>query len=170
MKKIILAGGCFWCIEAAYQNLTGITKTRCGYAGGKAENAKYNLVSKGATSHVEAVEITYDETKITLELILKLFWQIHDPTTPNRQGNDIGPQYQAAIFYDTEQKDAVYESYKEIQKRCNEKIATKLLPTQTFYPAEEMHQNYFQKHPNNAYCNFIIKPKIEKVRQILKEN
>lgn len=169
MKTIILAGGCFWCIDAAYKNLTGINKTTCGYIGGSEHDADYKKVSSGQTRHLEAVKIEYDEN-IDLKTLLHLFWHIHDPTTPNRQGNDVGPQYQAAIFYKPDQKEIVEESYNEVKKRYDEKIATKLLPIQTFYIAENYHQNYFEKNPHNAYCNFIIKPKIETVRQLLKED
>jgi len=145
MEKATFAAGCFWGVEAAFQ-VKGVVSTTVGYTGGKTENPTYEQVCTGKTGHAEAVEIVFDPTKISYSELLKIFWKIHDPTTPNKQGPDIGTQYRSAIFYhNKKQKEEAEKSKKEVQKRLKEKIVTEIIPAPTFYKAEEYHQKYFEK-------------------------
>ena len=166
-KNIILAGGCFWCTEAIYKYVNGVVEVTPGYTGGKTENPDYEEVCSGTTGHAEVVRITYDDIKISLEKILKIFFKTHDPTTLNRQGNDVGTQYRSAIFYENENELKYFEDY--INKlnnsnTFNSKIVTTIEKKSHFYEAEQYHHNYFEKNPLNGYCNMIVRPKVEKFR------
>jgi len=161
---IVLGGGCFWCVEAVYERIDGVVDVVSGYAGVTAKNPTYEQVSTGRTGHAEVVKITYDPSKITLEKILDLFWKAHDPTTLNRQGADVGPQYRSIIlFKDEAQRMAAEESKKKAQAGSKAPIVTEIVPLIEFYPAEEYHQDYFRKNPYAGYCVFVIRPKLDKL-------
>lgn len=166
METIVLAGGCFWCLDAAYKLIHGVTAVVSGYAGGSKADADYYKVSSGTTGHAESVKITYDASIISLQEILDIFWAIHDPTTRNRQGHDVGPQYRSAIFYANQtQQHIAEESISSIQALWDDPIVTELVPLEAFYPAEAYHQDYFANNPEQAYCQVIINPKLQKLRQ-----
>lgn len=164
----VLGGGCFWCLEAAYLELKGIAEVVSGYCGGSKANPTYEEVCTGTTGHAEVVKLVYEPKIITYRQILSVFFSVHDPTTPNRQGSDLGEQYRSIIFYTTwEQKE---ESELVISELTKEKvfarpIITEVLPLIKFYPAEEYHQAYFQKHPEQAYCQWTIAPKLKKIKE-----
>ena len=166
MNEIILGGGCFWCLEAAFQLLKGIESVQSGYAGGTKETATYKEVCSGQTNHAEVVKIIYDPEIISLDDLLKVFWQIHNPTTLNKQGNDVGPQYRSIIFYadDNEREIIELSIEKEAKPLWGSNIATFIEKCQEFYPAEGEHNNYFQKvGDRNPYCTYVVKPKVTKV-------
>lgn len=163
-----LGGGCFWCLDAVYQETKGVHKVTSGYSGGTKENANYNAVCSGSTAHAEVVQVQFDPEVISYSQILDIFWTIHDPTTLNRQGNDRGPQYRSVIFYHDENQRAIAE--KSMQEAApqlwDEPIVTQLEPLEAFYPAEVSHQDYYRKVGNrNPYCTFIITPKVKKFRE-----
>ncbi len=161
-----LGGGCFWCLEAAYQQIKGVEKVVSGYAGGEVPDPTYEQVSGGATGHAEVNQITFDPAVIGYGDILEIFWTIHDPTTPDRQGNDIGPQYRSIILYASDaQKQAAEQSKAAVAKLWPNPIVTEIVPLEKFYPAEDYHQNYFNNHPEAAYCQVVINPKLAKLRQ-----
>ncbi len=163
-----LAGGCFWCLEAVYDELKGVESVESGYAGGQVPNPTYREVCGGDTGHAEVVQVKFDPTVISYADLLHVFFTIHDPTTLNRQGNDIGPQYRSAIFYhDAEQKRVAEEVIREIeaQKLWNAPIVTEVTPFDKFYIAEAYHQEYFKNNPFQGYCRVVIVPKVAKFRQ-----
>lgn len=165
--SIVLAGGCFWCIDAIFRHTKGVSKTTSGYTGGKTENPTYYDVAKGGTGHAEAVKVEYDAKIISLEDIMRIFFSVHNPTTLNRQGGDIGTQYRSVVFYNSkEQKEKAEKIIKEItdKKLYKDRIITKLEPLKRFWLAEEEHQNYYQKNPERAYCEAIINPKLKNFR------
>ena len=164
----ILAGGCFWCLEAVYDNLQGVTDVVSGYSGGHVPNPTYEQVSTGRTGHAETVQVTFDPQEISYKEILEVFFTIHDPTTRNRQGADVGPQYRSVIFYRTPQQKAAAEQVMQelsTEGLWSKPIVTELVPFQEFYPAEEYHQEYFAKNPNAGYCRVVIAPKVAKFRK-----
>lgn len=164
-----LAGGCFWCLEAVFQDLSGIKEVVPGYSGGKLANPSYNEVCTGTTGHAEAVQIVFDPSEISYKEILEVFFTVHDPTTLNRQGADIGPQYRSAIFYHNEGQKAIAEEVIqriEAARVFNAAIVTELTPFSVFYPAEDYHQEYFKRNPEQRYCRFAIAPKVAKFRKI----
>jgi len=164
-----LGGGCFWCLEGCFELLPGVKAVTSGYAAGKTENPTYKEVCEGDTGHAEVVQIEFDPTVITYDKLLETFWQIHDPTTLNRQGNDVGTQYRSIILYHTEaQKTAAEKSVKEAQKELSRPIVTQIEPLKRFYPAEAYHQDYFRNNPNQGYCQMVVRPKVEKVEKMLK--
>ncbi len=163
-----LAGGCFWCLEAVYDQLQGVTDVVSGYSGGKVANPTYEQVCTGSTGHAEVVQIKYDPAAVTFHDLLNVFFTIHDPTTLNRQGNDVGTQYRSAIFYHTPEQKAVAEAViEELHKShlWNAPIVTEIVPFQAFYPAEAYHQEYFQNNPNQGYCRVVVAPKVAKFRK-----
>lgn len=165
-EKATFAGGCFWCVEAVFEQLPGVLNVVSGYTGGHKENPSYEEVSTGLTGHAEAVEITFDPDRITYEQLLEWFWKAHDPTQLNRQGNDVGTQYRSAIFYHTdEQRRLAQESIERLSKsgKFSAPIVTQLVPAGPFYPAEDHHQDYYRKNPMAGYCLFVIRPKLEKI-------
>lgn len=165
-ESIVLAGGCFWCLDAAFRLINGVSEVVCGYAGGTADTADYYKVGSGTTGHAEVVRVHFDTSIISLVDILDIFWVIHNPTTLNRQGNDQGPQYRSAIFYqDGQQKSTALESINKVQRLWPDPIVTELAPLKAFYPAEEYHQDYFNKNPSQGYCQIIINPKLKKLRE-----
>ena len=163
-----LAGGCFWCLEAVYLELRGVVGVQSGYAGGHVPNPSYQLVCTGTTGHAEVVQIAFDPDEISYRDLLDVFFTIHDPTTLNRQGNDVGTQYRSAIFYHSaEQKTAADEAIAELaaEKTWDDPIVTEVLPLKEFFPAEEYHRDYFRLHPDQAYCRAVIAPKVAKARK-----
>jgi len=164
-----LAGGCFWCLEAAFQDLKGVERVQSGYAGGRVANPSYEQVCTGTTGHAEVVQITFDPEVVSFDDLLHVFFTIHDPTTLNRQGVDVGTQYRSAIFYHTaDQKAAAERVIAELQSEhvWDDPIVTELKPLEAFYPAEEYHRDYFRRNPNQGYCSAVIAPKVAKVRKL----
>lgn len=162
-EHALLGGGCFWCLEAAFERFPGVIDVVNGYAGGNREYPTYEEVCTGLTGHAEVVRITFDPTLVSYAKILELFWEIHNPTTLNRQGADMGTQYRSVIFYYTdEQKRTAETSIALEQAKYKDPIVTELLPAPTFWQAEDYHQHYFQNHPENVYCQIVIAPKIQK--------
>ena len=165
-----LGGGCFWCLEAVFEETRGVIDVVSGYAGGTTKNPSYEEVSRGTTGHAEVVQITYDATIISYEEILKIFWLIHDPTSLNAQGNDVGTQYRSVIFYhDETQKAKALASLKTFSAKFTKPIVTKIKPLDVFYTAEAYHQDYFKNNPNQGYCMFVVSPKVEHFKRDLKE-
>ena len=164
-----LGTGCFWCTEAIFQNLDGVKSAVSGYSGGHVENPTYEAVCAKTTGHAECVQVTFDPSIITFEALLEVFWRVHDPTTPNQQGNDIGPQYRSAIFYHDDTQKAIAErSMKETDASSlwPDPIVTEIAPFQKFYKAEDYHQQYFDRvGSRNPYCTYIIAPKVEKFKK-----
>ncbi|WP_038344907.1 peptide-methionine (S)-S-oxide reductase MsrA [Acinetobacter sp. A47] len=164
MQQAMLGGGCFWCVEAVFLQLKGVEKVVSGYAGGITQNPTYEQVCQGNTQHAEVVLIDFDEQQISYTQLLNVFFTTHDPTTPNRQGNDIGTQYRSVIYYfDDEQKQQAEQVIQGLEDE-GLNIVTELSPVPTFYPAEEYHQNFFARNPSQGYCNFSIPPKLSKLR------
>ena len=162
MNKAVLGGGCFWCLEAIFQKVDGVKKVISGYSGGKRKNPTYEQVCSGATGHAEVVEIEFDENIISYDEILDIFFEIHDPTQLNRQGNDVGSQYRSVIFYlDEKQKEVALKKIEELKKR-GINVVTEVTKLEKFYKAEDYHQNYYNLNPHNPYCHYVITPKIEK--------
>lgn len=163
-----LGGGCFWCTEAVYLRIPGVISVVSGYAGGKTENPTYKDICTGRTGHAEVIQIEFDPAVTNFAKILEVFWLAHDPTTLNRQGNDIGTQYRSVIFYhDEAQKEIATESKRKHQPLFAEPIVTEISPLPKFYKAESYHQNYFAMNPGNPYCNYVIPPKLKKLGLIL---
>ena len=163
-EKATLAGGCFWCLEAVYKRISGVVSVTSGYAGGEVPNPTYKEVCTGQTGHAEVVQIEYDQAVISYEQILDLFWEAHDPTTLNRQGADVGTQYRSAIFYhNEEQKKKAQDSKEQAQEKFSDPIVTEITELDTFYPAEDYHQDYFDLNPQAGYCRVIIEPKLKKL-------
>lgn len=163
VEKALLGGGCFWCIEAVYRRVKGVESALSGYAGGEMPDPDYRSVCSGSTGHAEVVEITFDPDVISFEAILEIFWAIHDPTTLNRQGADVGTQYRSVIFYQNErQKAAAEASIAEAQAQFADPIVTELSPAPAFYPAEGYHQHYYDLNPQQGYCQVVIAPKVQK--------
>lgn len=166
MEQVVLGGGCFWCLEAAYQLIEGVTKVVSGYAGGKDKNPNYYSVASGRTGHAEVVQITFSPRVISLEGILEIFWTIHDPTTLNKQGNDTGTQYRSIILYTKQQqKAAVEKSLRQASRYWVGLLTTEVKPLDIFYEAEAEQQNFFRNHPEQSYCQVIINPKLQKLRE-----
>jgi len=166
MEIATLANGCFWCTEAIFKKLKGVKSILPGYAGGTVKNPSYNQVCTGSSGHAESIQIKFDPTVISFEKILDIFWHTHDPTTLNRQGNDIGTQYRSAIFYhDEKQKEIAEKSKKDLEEEhvYKDAIVTEISPFKNFYVAEDYHKDYYENHKDNAYCNFIIDPKLDKL-------
>jgi peptide-methionine (S)-S-oxide reductase len=172
-QTAVLAGGCFWCTEAVFQQIEGVEKVVSGYSGGDAASAHYDIVSTGRTGHAETVQVTYNPRKISYGQLLKVFFDVaHDPTQLNRQGPDVGPQYRSAIFYSDPEQKRIAEAY--IQQLNQAKvykapIVTQVVPLTTFYPAEEHHQNFCNRNPSNPYVLGVAKPKVDKTRKSLPE-
>jgi peptide-methionine (S)-S-oxide reductase len=165
-----LGGGCFWCVEAVYQELEGVLKVESGYAGGHVDNPTYREVCSGLTGHAEVVQVTFDPEIVSFADVLRVFFTVHDPTTLNRQGNDVGTQYRSVIYYHSEaQKAAAEAGIKEAQEAWDNPIVTEVTAFEKFYKAEDYHQNYYKDNPNQGYCSFIITPKVKKFREKFKD-
>jgi peptide-methionine (S)-S-oxide reductase len=163
-----LAGGCFWCLEAVYEQLRGVEKVVSGYAGGQVPNPDYESVCTGRTGHAEVVQVTYDPAEVSYREILEVFFTIHDPTTLNRQGADVGTQYRSAIFFHSlEQEQTAREVIRDLEEEgvWDNPIVTQVEPLREFYPAEAYHQHYFARNPGQGYCQVVIAPKVSKFRK-----
>jgi peptide-methionine (S)-S-oxide reductase len=167
------ANGCFWCTEAVFEELKGVVSATSGYTGGHVKNPTYKEVCTGETGHAECIQIIYDTTVISFDELLEVFWTTHDPTTLNRQGNDVGTQYRSGIFYHSEIQRSKAQSYKEALDKSgawDRPIVTEITPFTIFYPAEDYHQQYFELNGNsNPYCQYVIQPKLEKFRKVFEK-
>ncbi len=171
MKEITFGAGCFWCVEACFNEVRGVKSVTPGYMGGKASTANYKDVCTGNTNHAEVAKIEYDDEVISFEKLLELFWFIHNPTQLNRQGNDIGSQYRSVIFYyENSQKELANEYKSKLIKMqvWDKPIVTEILPANVFYPAEKYHENYLKNNPDNPYCQSIVRPKVDKFKEVFK--
>lgn len=167
-ERTTLGGGCFWCTEAVYLRIPGVTSVVSGYAGGTSKNPSYKEICTGTTGHAEVIQIEFDPEITNFSKILEVFWLAHDPTTLNRQGNDVGTQYRSVIFYHNEtQKELAIESKRKHTPLYPNPIVTEISPLPEFYPAETYHQNFFALNPGNPYCNYVIPPKLKKMGLIL---
>ncbi len=169
MTLATFGSGCFWCTEAVFQMRKGVTKVVSGYTGGHVVNPTYEQICGGDTGHAEVIQVTFDPAVVSYDELLELFWRSHDPTTKNRQGNDVGPQYRSAIFTHDEAQKQSAEAYKikiDEAKVFPAPIVTEIVPATTFYPAEAYHQNYFRTNPTNPYCYALIGPKVEKIKKV----
>ena len=172
LKKATFGSGCFWCTEAVFERLNGVHSVVSGYAGGAVENPTYEEVCNGTTGHAEVTQITYDPAVITFDELLEVFWKTHDPTTLNRQGNDVGPQYRSVIFYMDEEQKQLAEKYKEELDKSgawDKPIVTEISPLTNYFEAEDYHQDYYKNNPNQGYCTFVIAPKVEKFEKVFKD-
>lgn len=167
-ESIVLGGGCFWCIEAAMQIVPGVLRAIPGYSGGARPNPSYESVCTGVSGHAEVVQVDFDPEQVSLQRILELFFKMHDPTQLNRQGNDVGTQYRSVIFWTEESQVPVIEAaLAQEQSHWNGPIVTEVAPLIEFYEAEEYHHDYFKKNPSQAYCQFVVRPKVEKIASLL---
>jgi len=163
-------GGCFWCTEAVFQMMPGVKSVASGYAGGRKENPTYQEVCSGQTGHAEVIQVEFDPRTVSYDQLLETFWEAHDPTTLNRQGADTGTQYRSIILHSSDaQKAAAEKSKADAQKNFKDPIVTEIVPLKKFYKAEGHHQNYYRTNPNAGYCRVVIRPKVEKFEQKLKE-
>ncbi|MEM3637629.1 MAG: peptide-methionine (S)-S-oxide reductase MsrA [Conexivisphaerales archaeon] len=166
-ETVYLGGGCFWCTEAIFSEIRGVKMVEPGYSGGSVPNPSYEQVCTDETGHAEVVKVTFDNEQIELDELLTVFFMTHDPTTPNRQGNDVGTQYRSIILYTNQaQKETAEKVMKKIEKDVwKKKIVTELVPFKAFYPAEEYHRNYFKRNSEQPYCRLVIAPKVSKLRE-----
>jgi peptide-methionine (S)-S-oxide reductase len=172
LQKATFGSGCFWCTEAIFEELKGVHSVVSGYAGGNVINPTYEEVCTGKTGHAEVTQITYDSSLITYDELLEVFWKTHDPTTLNRQGNDVGTQYRSVIFYHNDEQKQLAEKYKsELDKSgaWDNPIVTEISPLTNYFPAENYHQDYYNNNPNQGYCAFVIAPKLEKFKKVFKD-
>ncbi len=172
LETVIFGSGCFWCTEAIFERINGVRSVVSGYSGGSVPNPGYEAVCTGKTGHAEVCQITFDPNKISFDELLKIFWKTHDPTTLNRQGNDVGTQYRSVIFYHNDEQKKIAEHYKnELNKSgaWKDPVITEISPFKKFYQAEEYHQHYFERNLYQGYCSFIIAPKVEKFEKAFVE-
>lgn len=172
LTKATLAAGCFWCTEAIFQRLKGVSSVTSGYAGGDRDRPSYESVASGKTGHAEAIQIEFDPTVISYEKVLEVFWKTHNPTTPDQQGNDIGNQYRSVIFYHSPEQQVAAEKSKAAMEESDvydDSIVTEIVPFTTFYPAEPDHQGFYNSNPKNGYCQLVIDPKIQKLYKDFKD-
>jgi peptide-methionine (S)-S-oxide reductase len=172
LDTALFGAGCFWCVEAMFQRLDGVVKVESGYAGGHALNPTYKEVCTGTTGHAEVCRITFDPKEISYETLLSIFWQTHDPTTLNRQGNDVGTQYRSSIFYYNDVQKQLAEKYKtelNASGAFSSPIVTEIIAVSNYYPAEDYHQNYYNQNSEQSYCQFVIAPKVEKLEKVFKD-
>jgi peptide-methionine (S)-S-oxide reductase len=171
-SKVTLGAGCFWCVEAVFKRVNGVKSAVSGYSGGRKDEASYRIVSTGETNHAEVVQVTFDPEVISFDAILQIYWRTHDPTTLNRQGADVGPQYRSVIFYhdDFQRERAEYFKKKLDESGIfDDPIVTEITPLEAFYEAEEYHQDYFERNPDQGYCQIVIRPKIDKFKILFEE-
>jgi peptide-methionine (S)-S-oxide reductase len=172
LEVATLAGGCFWCVEAVFDELKGVRKVVSGYTGGHVPNPTYEQVCGKRTGHAEAIQVTFDPAQVSYRELLEVFFTVHDPTTPDRQGNDVGPQYRSAVFYHSpEQKAAAEQVMREVEQQgiWDGPLVTELAPAGEFYPAEAYHQEYFARNASQPYCAFVVAPKVAKFRRMYME-
>lgn len=166
MTSFVLAGGCFWCLDSAFMQFKGVSDVVCGYMGGQKDEPTYDEVCTGTTNHAEVAEVYFDDSVISADTILDIFFTLHDPRQLNRQGNDIGTQYRSELFYRSEAEKALFEAARERAKAIwDGQIVTQITPASTFWDAEEYHQDFFAKNPNQGYCNAVVAPKVAEVRK-----
>lgn len=168
-KEATLGAGCFWCVEACFKDIEGVLSVQSGYSGGTEETADYKTVCTGKTDHAEVARIEYDDSVVSFDRLLEMFWFVHDPTQLNRQGNDIGTQYRSVVFYHDEEQRDIAEAYKaQLEKDgvWDNPIVTQIVPLENFFPAEDYHNNYFENNPQNGYCQAVVRPKVEKFRKV----
>ena len=165
MTSFVLGGGCFWCLDSTYMQFKGVQDVEVGYMGGAKENPTYEQVCDGNTGHVEVAKVIFDEDVVSAEIILDMFFTVHDPTQLNRQGNDIGTQYRSAMFYENDEQRVLFEAARDrAVELWGPAIVTEIVPVETFWMGEEYHQDFFAKNPNQGYCNAVVAPKMAKVR------
>lgn len=170
METAILGGGCFWCTEAVFKNVRGISSVTSGYAGGQVENPDYHSVCTGRTGHIEVVKVDFDPSVISYRTVLEIFFGTHDPTTLNRQGADVGTQYASVVFcQDADQRQIAEETAAEVQQTLGRPVVTQIRDAVTFWPAEAVHHDYYARNPNQGYCMAVIEPKLAKFRQRYRE-
>ncbi len=170
IETAILGNGCFWCTEAVFQLVKGVISVESGYSGGDTENPTYKEICTGTTNHAECLKVTFDNTIVSFDEILKIFWETHDPTTPNRQGNDVGTQYRSIIFYQNDTQKNIAENFKDQLNKAGSfknPIVTLIEPFTKFYKAEDYHQNYYNLNGSAPYCQFVVRPKVEKFNTYL---
>ncbi len=168
LETAVFGGGCFWCTEAVFSAIEGVVSVQSGYCGGHLDHPTYEQVCSGRTGHIEVVRIEFDPSIVGYHILLEAFFESHDPTTPGRQGNDVGPQYQSAVFWQTpEQRDVATAMIRTIDatQALGAPVCTQVLPAAPFWPAEKMHDNYFALHPEQGYCQFVIAPKVQKFKK-----
>jgi len=166
LEEATLAGGCFWCLEAVYEQVEGVESVESGYSNGHVENPGYEQVCSGDTGHAEVVRLRFDPSRISYREVLEIFFTIHDPTTPNRQGNDVGTQYRSGIyFHDPQQERTAREVMAEANRAHGGRVVTELAPVRNYWRAEAYHQHYYANHPDQGYCAFVVGPKVEKFRK-----
>lgn len=170
LERAVVGGGCFWCTESVFRAVRGVQAVTSGYAGGARPNPTYEQICSGATGHAEVIAIDFDPTQIPFERILDIFFATHDPTTLNRQGNDMGTQYRSVIFYQNEAQEKLAKAKIEALKTEGIKAVTELSPAPVFYPAEQYHQNFYEKNPEQGYCSFMIPPKLSKLKQYFSDD
>jgi peptide-methionine (S)-S-oxide reductase len=172
VEKATFGAGCFWCVEAVFEELDGVLSVESGYAGGHVPNPTYEQVCSGDTGHAEVCQIKYDPARISFDTLLEVFWKTHDPTTLNRQGPDSGTQYRSVIFYHSDGQREAAEKYKKLLDESgayDDPIVTQIVPAETFYPAERYHQGYYGSNSNQSYCRLVIRPKLDKFRKVFKD-
>jgi peptide-methionine (S)-S-oxide reductase len=172
LELATFGAGCFWCVEAIFQRVDGVEKVVSGYSGGHVKNPSYKEVCTGTTGHAEVCQLSYNPEAVSFDELLEIFWQTHDPTTLNRQGNDVGPQYRSVVFYHNDEQKSLAEKYKnELDKAgiYKDPIVTEISPFQSLYIAEDYHQNYFNENGSQPYCSFVIQPKVEKFKKVFKD-
>ena len=172
LEQATFGAGCFWCVEAVFQRLAGVHSVVSGYTGGTVQHPTYKQICTGTTGHAEVAQISYDPAVLSFEELLEVFWQTHDPTTLNRQGNDVGTQYRSAIFYHNAQQREIAEQYKQQLDASGAfptPIVTEIVPLDVFYPAEDYHQNYFNDNARQPYCQFVVRPKVEKLVKLFSD-
>ncbi|MDX1652701.1 MAG: peptide-methionine (S)-S-oxide reductase MsrA [Brumimicrobium sp.] len=173
VKEATFGAGCFWCVEAVFKDVEGVEKVQSGYSGGHVKNPAYREVCAGTTGHVEVVRVVYDDEKVSFDKLLEMFWYVHDPTTLNRQGNDIGEQYRSVVFYHDEgQKEAAEKFKKKLDESgaYDKPVVTAIEPLKNFYPAESEHDDYLARNPQNPYCQAVVRPKVDKFRKAFQED
>lgn len=170
MSKATLGGGCFWCLEAVFQMISGVKRVIPGYAGGWVKRPTYQAVCQGDTGHAEVVQLEFEPAIVTYQELLDIFWQVHDPTTPNRQGADVGPQYRSIILYHDKRQQQIAEASRAAAAQIwAAPIVTEIVPLEHFYVAESYHHNFYRQNPFQGYCRFVIRPKVDKVNQLFAE-
>ena len=166
VERITLAGGCFWCIEAVFELVDGVVAVESGYCNGHVERPRYEQVCEGDTGHAEVVRVDFDPGRISLREVLEIFFTVHDPTTLDRQGNDVGPQYRSGIYWHAESQRAVIDAVRaEVDAASGGRVVTEVQPERNYWPAEAYHQHYFANHPGQGYCAFVVAPKVQKFRR-----